>query len=72
VANLTLVIEDQLLREARKLAIDRGTSVNQMVREYLEATVRQSTARHEARERLLRVSLPVGPITWKREDLYDR
>lgn len=71
-ANLTLVVDDQVLREARKLAIDRGTSVNQMVREFLETTVQQSTARRQARKRLLSLSLPVGPITWKREDLYER
>ena len=72
VANLTLAIDDQLLRDARKLAVDRGTSVNQMVREFLETAVRQSTSRLEARERLLRMSLSIGPIRWKRDELYER
>jgi len=72
VANLTLAIDDQLLRDARKLAVDRGTSVNQMVREFLETAVRQSTSRQQARDRLLRLSLPVGRITWKRDELYER
>jgi hypothetical protein len=72
VAILTLVIDDQLLREARKLAVDRGTSVNQIVRELLETTVRQVSSRQQARSRLLGLSLPVGPITWKRDDLYER
>ena len=71
-ANLTLVIDDQVLRDARKLAVDRGTSVNQIVREFLEATVRQATSRQQARKRLLELALPVGPITWKRDDLYER
>lgn len=70
-ANLTLTVDDQLLRDARKLAVDRGTSVNQMVREFLETAVRQSTSRQQPRNRLLRLSLPIGPITWKRDDLYE-
>ncbi len=44
-ANLTLAVDDQLLRDARKLAVDRGTPVNQMVREFLVTAVRQSSAR---------------------------
>lgn len=71
-ANLTLVVDDQLLRDARKLAIDQNTSVNQMVREFLEQSVGQSAARAKARERLMALSLPIGPIDWKREDLYER
>ena len=72
VANLTLAVDDHLLRDARKLAVDRGTSVNQMVREFLETAVRQSTSRQQARDRLLRLSLPIGSITWKRDELYER
>jgi hypothetical protein len=35
--NVTLVVEEELLLAARKLALDRRTSVNQLVREYLMA-----------------------------------
>ena len=41
--NLTLSVDDRLLREARKVAKSMGKSVNQLVREYLE----QLTARNE-------------------------
>ena len=33
--SLTLTIDEDVLREARKVALDRKTSVNQLVREYL-------------------------------------
>jgi hypothetical protein len=36
VANLTLTLDDDLLLRARKRALDQGTSVNALVREYLE------------------------------------
>lgn len=35
-ANLTLVVDDDLLLRARKRALDQGTSVNAVVRGYLE------------------------------------
>jgi hypothetical protein len=34
--NLTLSIDDDLLARARERATRRGTSINQMIREYLE------------------------------------
>jgi hypothetical protein len=77
VANLTLSIDDHLLREARKLAVDRDTSVNQLVRDYLELLVRQADERREARAHLALLLEPdqlleVGPITWTRDDLHTR
>lgn len=38
--NITLSVDAGLIEEARKLAQARGTSVNQLVRDYLEALVR--------------------------------
>lgn len=38
--NITLSVEDRLVEEARKLAQARGTSLNQLVRDYLEGLVR--------------------------------
>ena len=38
--NITLSVDDGLVEEARKLAQARGTSVNQLVRDYLETLVR--------------------------------
>lgn len=71
-ANLTLAIEDQLLKDARKLAIDRDTTVNQMVRDFLGAQVRQASRRRQAGERLLQYRFPAQPLTWTRDDLYER
>ena len=34
--NVTLAIDDEVMREARKRAEAMGTSVNQLVRDYLE------------------------------------
>jgi len=73
--NLTLTIDEDLLRAARKVALDRNTSVNQMVREYLEATVRESGRQRAAvaklHELLRTTHGRVGPITWTRDQLHE-
>jgi hypothetical protein len=74
--NLTLTIDEDLLRAARKVALDRNTSVNQMVREYLAATVRESGRQFAAvakLDELFRTTrAQVGAITWTRDDLHER
>ena len=74
--NLTLAIDDSLLLEARRLALDRRTSVNQLVRDYLATLVSEQHARQRSRSRLksalARSVVEVGPTSLKREDLYER
>jgi hypothetical protein len=74
--NLTLVIEEDLLLAARKIALDRRTSVNQMVREYLSSLVAEPRRRRLARARLSTAIetglVTVGERTWSRDDLYER
>ncbi len=39
--NITLAVDDKVVNEVRKIAQEMGTSLNQMVREYLEQLTRQ-------------------------------
>lgn len=50
--NVTLVVEEGLLREARAVAARRRTSVNDMVREFLKDVVSQESRRLAALERI--------------------
>jgi hypothetical protein len=74
--NLTLVVEEDLLLAARKVALDQRTSVNQLVREYLAGLVEEPSRRRLARARLRKAFetglVEIGDRTWSREDLYDR
>jgi hypothetical protein len=74
--NLTLVLDEDLLLAARKLALERRTSVNQLVRDYLTGLVEEPDRRRLARQRLIKMMetgiAGVGEITWSRDDLYDR
>jgi hypothetical protein len=74
--NLTLTIDDDILRAARKMALDRNTSVNRLVRDYLAELVSEKDKRKAAVERLHKIfqepGVKIGPITWTREDLHER
>jgi hypothetical protein len=74
--NVTLVIEEDLLLAARKIALDRRTSVNQLVRQYLAGLVEEHSRKRLARARLSQMFrtglVSVGDRTWSRDDLYDR
>jgi plasmid stability protein len=74
--NITLAVDDAVLDEVRVYAARRGTSVNAIVRDFLTALAKQEDRTERARRRIRELSerstAEVGPITWKREDLYDR
>jgi hypothetical protein len=71
--NLTLAIDKEILLEARKFALEHGTTVNQLVRDYLTRLKDIEGARRSALEHFLNgPKVEIGPITWKREDLYER
>lgn len=74
--NLTLTIDEQVLRAARKIAIDRNSSVNQMVRDYLNELVKDpaqaETAAARFRNLVKKSRARIGSSSWKRDELYDR
>jgi hypothetical protein len=51
--NITLKIEAELLREARILAAEEGTSISDLLATRLEQTVRERKGYHQARTRAL-------------------
>ncbi|HEX5757711.1 MAG TPA: hypothetical protein VF121_00810 [Thermoanaerobaculia bacterium] len=74
--NLTLAIEHEVLEAARRLALERGTTVNQLVRDHLADLVARENRRRAAAERLKRAMqeerVEIGPAAWTREDLHAR
>lgn len=74
--NLTLAVDADVLKAARKAAVERDTSVNQMVRDYLARLARDSDQRKTAREdlkRFFRASrYKIGKRTWTRDELHER
>lgn len=77
--NVTLSLDDKLVKKVRKIAVDRDTTLTRMIREYLERVVAEDSAsgrKRRERETLERsftqFQFKVGKRTWKREDLYAR
>lgn len=73
--NLTLSVDEKIIRQARHRAESMGTSVNQLVREFLEQLAGKSDADADADEfeRLSRAS-EGNSRGWKfnREELHER
>lgn len=71
VANLTLALDDALLRRARLRAAHENTTVNALVRTYLEQyAVDERRAAAERFVELARASTATDGARWTREDLY--
>ena len=75
-ANMTLAIDDALLERARLRAVTEGTSVNGVVREFLE---RYASARNSGEDLLALMESIAdrnrpsrGGRQWTRDDLHDR
>lgn len=76
-SNVTMSIDEDLLFKARRMALQKNTSVNALVRQFLnglvaeEPSVReQMVARFKASVKRHKVVL--GKKKWAREELYER
>jgi len=77
--NVTLSLEDELVKKVRKIAVDRDTNLTSMIRQYLQrvaaeeaATGRKGRERQTLERSFERLQFKVGKRTWKRADLYER
>lgn len=74
--NLTITVDEDVLQRARIRALTQGTSLNAVLRGYLEAYSATSDVRVHAIESLLALSARSrsrrGDATWTRESLHER
>jgi plasmid stability protein len=74
-ANLTLSLDDDLLQKAREAALRDHTSVNALVREYLERYVDARSRRMEALDALDALADRTRSASrepWSRDSLHER
>jgi hypothetical protein len=74
-ANLTLSLDDKLLQQAREAALRERTSVNALVREYLQNYVNARARRMralDALDALAEHSQSSSAERWTRESLHQR
>jgi transposase len=74
--NVTLSIEDQTLRKARRIAAERSTSLNAMIRNFLQELTERESLADQARQRIFELceesTAEVGKRGWKRDELHER
>jgi hypothetical protein len=77
--NITLSLEEKLVKEVRKIAVERDTTLTGLVREYLEKLAAEhalSGRRRREMDALERsfdqFRFKVGKRSWRREDLHAR
>jgi metal-responsive CopG/Arc/MetJ family transcriptional regulator len=74
--NVTIALDESLLREARRIAADRSTTLNAMIRGFLEELAERESGVVKARRRIIELCresrAEVGPRTWSRDELHER
>ena len=77
--NITLSLDEHLVKKVRKIAVDRDTILTGLVRDYLENLAAEDTAsgrKRRERETLERsferFQFKVGKRIWTRENLHAR
>ena len=79
--NVTLSLDDKLVREVRKIAVERDTTLTGLVRAHLEGLAAEHGGSGRKRRDLelldqtfdrFQTRLDYGKRTWRREDLNDR
>lgn len=74
--NITLSAEEQLVRRTRQFARERGTSLNQLIRDYMEHLASLSELQADAEEfaRLARTQGGAAPgeFVFNRDEIHHR
>ena len=74
--NVTIALDEATLREARRIAADRSTSLNGMIREFLDQLVARESRAAQARQRIVALCLEStaerGTERWTRDELHER
>ena len=75
-ANLTIAVPDEVLKSARRRAVEQGTSVNAVLRDYLGQFAGVEAAHAAATQRILDLSRRAksgrGKAAWTRDELHER
>ena len=74
--NLTITVNDETLKKARIRALEQNTSVNRLLREYLEAYAGVHQEQSNAVQKIIDMSKNThtgrGNWQWNRDELHER
>lgn len=74
--NSTLSIDEQVLASVRRYASENGSSVNQLVREFLSGVAERNNRIEQERLRIRQLgkqsTARIGSRSWTRDELHER
>jgi hypothetical protein len=74
--NVTIALAEKTLRDARRIAAERSTTLNALIREFLERLTARESQSRSARARIVELSreakAEVGQRRWTRDELHER
>ena len=74
--NVTIALDEKTLRDARRIAAERSTTLNALIRDFLERLTARESHSRSARRRIAELSreakAEVGERQWTREELHER
>jgi hypothetical protein len=73
--NITLTVDDTVIKQARRVALERDTTLTAMVRDYLEQVAASDLELRRRRamdlkEAFAALGRPLGTKDWNRDDLH--
>lgn len=75
-SNLTISVDEAVLKQARMRALEEGTSVNALLRDYLERYVSKGQQYRQATNNILAIAKRSTAASqgrrWTRDELYER
>jgi len=76
-SNITLKVDDEIIRKVRKIAIDKNSTLTQMVRDFLcmvaeRDKAERTLAMEQLVESFVELGRDMGKRDWSREELYER
>jgi hypothetical protein len=74
--NVTIALDESTLREARRIAAERSTTLNALIRDFLERLTMRASHAKRARQRIAELcrgsAAEVGERNWTRDELHER
>ncbi len=76
-SNITMTLDDKIIKKVKKIAIEQNTTLTGLVRDYLTRIAKREDQRVEEvisqlSEIMNSSNMEVGEITWTRDDLHER
>lgn len=76
-SNITMTLDDDVIKKVKKIAVEKNTTLTGLVRDYLTRIAKREDQRiEEVIKQLTKImnapDTKIGKITWTRDELHER